>query len=51
MKVGFKYEYVLFGVFLFVGLLGVGKIEMVLVLVDLLFGGEVVFMMINMLEY
>lgn len=39
------------GVFMFVGLLGVGKIEMVLVLVDILYGGECKMVMINMSEY
>lgn len=39
------------GVFMFVGFFGVGKIEIVLVLVDILYGGECKLIIINMSEY
>lgn len=38
-------------IFLFLGLIGVGKIEFVKVLVELIYGDEYVLLCIDMLEY
>lgn len=39
------------GVFFFVGLMGVGKIELVKVMIKLVFGNEEVFVCFDMSEY
>lgn len=49
--VGLKVKYCLIGLFLFVGLIGVGKIELIKILVEELFGLKDVMVCLDMSEY
>lgn len=51
VRVGLKDLKCLIGLFIFLGLIGVGKIEFVCVLVELIFGDEDVMICIDMFEY